>query len=167
MRSLSILAFLISVAAFARAETYDLLIRGGRVVYGTGSPASFADLAVKDGRIVAIGKLTGAATTTLEAQGLIVAPGFIDVHTHAEDIEDLPLAENFLRMGVTTLVLGNCGGSKLNIAEFFKKLETTRISPNVATLIGHNMVRSHVMGGAFSRQPTGEELTRMKGLVEQ
>ncbi len=167
MRSLSILAFLISVAAFARAETYDLLIRGGRVVDGTGSPASFADLAVKDGRIVAIGKLTGAATTTLEAQGLIVAPGFIDVHTHAEDIEDLPLAENFLRMGVTTLVLGNCGGSKLNVGEFFRKLEATRISPNVATLIGHNTVRSHVMGGAFSRQPTDEELTRMKELVER
>src|SRR5436190_15759796 len=94
MKSLSILAFVTSVAAFARAETYDLLIRGARVVDGTGSPASFTDLAVKDGRIVAIGKLTGAATTTLEAQGLIVAPGFIDVHTHAEDIEDLPLAEN-------------------------------------------------------------------------
>ena len=78
---------------------------------------------MKDGRIAAIGKLAGEATTTLEVKGLIVAPGFIDVHTHAEDIEDLPLAENFLRMGVTTLVLGNCGGSKLNVAEFFKKLK--------------------------------------------
>src|SRR5688572_8142496 len=137
MRSLSILAFLISVEAFARAETYDLLIRGGRVVDGTGSPAALADVAVKDGRIAAIGKLpAGAATTTLEVQGLIVAPGFIDVHTHAEDIEDLPLAENFLRMGVTTLVLGNCGRSTLNVAESFKKLEAARISPNVATLIG-------------------------------
>src|SRR6266853_1728989 len=167
MSSLSILASLISLAAFARAETYDLLIRGGRVVDGTGSPACFADVAVKDGRIAAIGKLAGGATTTLEVQGLIVAPGFIDVHTHAENIEDLPLAENFLRMGVTTLVLGNCGGSTLNVAKFFKKLKTTGISPNVATLIGHNTVRSHVMGGAFMRQPTGEELTRMKEFVEQ
>src|SRR5438445_3225427 len=122
MRSWSIPVFLISVAAFARAETYDLLIRGGRVVDGTGSPARFADVGIKDGRIAAIGKLAGVATTTLEVPGLIVAPGFIDVHTHAENIEDLPLAENFVRMGVTTLVLGNCGGSKLNIAEFFKKL---------------------------------------------
>src|SRR6266853_6918932 len=101
MSSLSILAFLISLAAFARAETYDLLIRGGRVVDGTGSPARFADVAVKDGRIAAIGKLTGEATTTLDVKGLIVAPGFIDVHTHAEDITELPLAENFVRMGVT------------------------------------------------------------------
>ena len=169
MRSLSIagLAFLISLASFARAETYDLLIRGGRVVDGTGSPACFADVALKDGRIAAIGKLAGGATTTLDVKGLIVAPGFIDVHTHAEDIEDLPLAENFLRMGVTTLVLGNCGGSRLNVAEFFKKLEATKISANVATLIGHNTVRSHVMGGAFNRPPTDEELTRMKELVER
>src|SRR2546427_5110725 len=167
MRSLSIFAFLISVAALAHAETCDLLIRGGRVVDGTGSPARFVDVAVKDGRIVAIGKLAGGATATLEVQGLIVAPGFIDVHTHAEDIAELPLAENFLRMGVTTLVLGNCGGSTLNVGEFFKKLEALGISPNVATLIGHNTVRSQVMCGAFMRPPTGEELTRMKELVEQ
>jgi N-acyl-D-amino-acid deacylase len=70
-------------------------------------------------------------------------------------------------MGVTTLVLGNCGGSTLNVAEFFKKLEAMKISPNVATLIGHNTVRSQVMGGSFNRPPTGEELTRMKDLVEQ
>src|SRR5438093_5705802 len=132
-----------------------------------GSPAHFADVALKAGRIAAIGRLGGGATTALEVQGLIVAPGFIDVHTHAEDIEDLPQAENFLRMGVTTLVLGNCGGSTLNVAEFFKKLEAMRISPNVATLIGHNTVRSHVMGGAFMRPPTDEELTRMKEFVEQ
>jgi N-acyl-D-amino-acid deacylase len=167
MKPVPILAFLISLAAFARAETYDLLIRGGRVVDGTGSPASFADVAVKDGRIAAIGRPAGGAKTKIEVQGLIVAPGFIDVHTHAENIEDLPQAENFLRMGVTTLVLGNCGGSTLNVAEFFKKLEAMRISPNVATLIGHNTVRSHVMGGAFNRPPTDEELIRMKELVER
>src|SRR6185436_10370656 len=88
MKWLSMLTFLISLSAFARAETYDLLIRGGRIVDGTGSPAYFADLAVKDGRVAAIGKLADGATTTLDVQGLIVAPGFIDVHTHAEDIAD-------------------------------------------------------------------------------
>src|SRR5205814_6843366 len=112
-------------------------------------------------------KLSGEATTTLEAAGLVVAPGFIDVHTHAENIEDLPLAENFVRMGLTTLVLGNCGGSTLNVAEFFKKLEAMTISSNVATLIGHNTIRSHIMGGSFNRAPTGAELARMKELVEQ
>lgn len=153
--------------AQTHAETYDLLIRGGRVVDGNGSPACFADVGVKNGRILAIGKLKGEATATIDATGLIVAPGFIDVHTHAEDIDDRPLAENFVRMGVTTLVLGNCGGSALNVAEFFQKLERAGLSPNVATLVGHNTVRSHVMGGSFMRPPTDEELEKMKSLVEQ
>lgn len=162
-----VLTCLASWTALAAAESCDLLIRGGRVVDGTGSPAYFADVAVEDGRILAIGKLNIQAAATIDAKGLIVAPGFIDVHTHAENIDDLPLAENFLRMGVTTLVLGNCGGSALNVAEFFKKLEATGISPNVATLIGHNTVRSHVMSGSFMRPPTDEELAKMRLLVEQ
>ncbi|HKS37613.1 MAG TPA: D-aminoacylase [Verrucomicrobiae bacterium] len=161
------LLFLEEFVRPAHAETYDLLIRGGRVVDGNGSPAYFADVAVKDGRILAIGKLKGEAAATIDAKGLIVAPGFIDVHTHAEDIDDRPLGENFVRMGVTTLVLGNCGGSALNVAEFFQKLERTGVSPNVATLIGHNTVRSRVMGGSFMRPPTDEELEKMKSLVEQ
>src|SRR5437762_4549754 len=61
-------------------------------------------------------------------------------HTHAEDIEDQPLAENFVRMGVTTLVLGNCGTSALNVREYLKQLESITISPNVATLVGHGTV---------------------------
>ena len=64
-------------------------------------------------------------------------------------------------MGVTTLVLGNCGGSVLNVGEFFKKLEQTNISPNVATLIGHGTVRGKAMGGSFMRPPTEEELDKM------
>jgi N-acyl-D-amino-acid deacylase len=169
MRLLSILAlsFFTSALAFLHAESYDLIIRGGRLIDGTGTPAAHADLAIRQGRLAAIGKLQGQAAMTIEASGLIVAPGFIDVHTHAENIEELPLAENFLRMGVTTLVLGNCGGSRLKIAQFFTKLERAGISPNVATLIGHNTVRSEVMGGSFRRPPTEEELDRMKALVGQ
>ena len=98
---------------------------------------------------------------------MIVAPGFIDVHTHAEDIEKQTRGENFVRMGVTTLVLGNCGGSVLKVGEFFKKLERTNISPNVATLIGHGTVRGKAMGGSFMRPPTEEELNAMRSLVEQ
>ncbi len=149
------------------AATFDLVLRHGRVVDGTGNPARYADVAIKDGRIAAVGKISGDGARELDVSGLVIAPGFIDVHTHAEDIEELPLAENFVRMGVTTLVLGNCGGSKPNIAEFFAQLEAKRISPNVATLIGHNTVRSQVMGGSFMRPPTDDELARMKALVEQ
>ena len=149
------------------AQDFDLLLRGGRVADGTGNPAVFADVAVRGGRIVAVGRVQGAAKRSVEVRGLIVAPGFIDTHTHAEGIEHQPRAENFLRMGVTTLVLGNCGSSRLNLGEYFKELEATNISPNVCSLIGHNTVRRQAMGGSFLRPPTDAELGIMKGHVAQ
>ena len=110
--------------ARAVEPTYDFVLRGGRIVDGTGNPAFHGDVAVQGGKIAAIGKIAGTGRQEIDASGLVVAPGFIDVHTHAEDIEEQPLGENFLRMGVTTLVLGNCGSSELNIGEFFHKIET-------------------------------------------
>ena len=166
------LAFLVAICICAGtvltpAQDFDLLLRGGRVADGTGNPAVFADVAVRGGRIAAVGRVSGTAKRVVDVKGLVVAPGFVDTHTHAEGIEDQPLAENFLRMGVTTLVLGNCGGSRLNLADYFKELEATNISPNVCSLIGHNTVRRQAMGGSFLRPPTDAELTKMKGYVEQ
>ena len=158
---------LCATAALAQAQEYELVLRGGRVADGTGNPAVFADVAVKGGRIAAVGRVTGKATRVVDVKGLVVAPGFVDTHTHAEGIEDQPLAENFLRMGVTTLVLGNCGGSRLHLGEYFKELEATNISPNVCSLIGHNTVRRQAMGGSFLRPPTEAELGKMKSYVEQ
>src|ERR1035437_8743254 len=149
------------------SQTYDVIIRYGRVVDGTGNPAFFADVAVKDGRIAAIGRITGEAKTEVDARGLIVAPGFIDVHTHADEVADMPKAENFVRMGVTTIVAGNCGGSTLDVAKLFQAVEQTNVAVNVATLVGHNTVREKVMGGSFDRLPTPQELAQMKALVEQ
>ncbi|MHA3770626.1 N-acyl-D-amino-acid deacylase family protein [Verrucomicrobiota bacterium sgz303538] len=164
-----LILFLIVLTLEAPASTdlYDVIIRNGRVVDGTGNPSFHADVAFKDGQIVAIGKITTAAKREFDATNLIVAPGFIDVHTHAEDIDERPLGENFLRMGVTTLILGNCGMSTLNVGEFFKQLETMTISPNVATLVGHGTVRSRVMRGSFNRPPTDAELNHMKAVVQQ
>ena len=124
-------------------------------------------MAVLGGRIVAVGRVPEAGAHEIDAAGCIVAPGFIDVHTHAEGILRLPLAENFIRQGVTSLVLGNCGGSELDLAAFFAEVERIEVAPNVASLIGHNTVRSKAMGGSFNRAPTAEELTEMKRLVEQ
>jgi N-acyl-D-amino-acid deacylase len=149
------------------SQTYDVIIRHGRVVDGSGNPAFFADVAVKDGRIAAIGRITGDAKTEVDARGLIVAPGFIDVHTHADDVADMPQAENFVRMGVTTIVAGNCGGSTLDVAKLFQAVEQTNVAVNVATLVGHNTVREKAMGGSFDRPPTPQELAQMKALVEQ
>ena len=154
-------------ACVAFAADYDLVLRSGRVIDGTGKPARFADVGVKDGRIVFVGRVSGSAATEIDVRGLIVAPGFIDVHTHAEDIDDLPLGENFLRMGVTTLVLGNCGGSVRSVGDLFRRIETNQVSPNVATLIGHGTVRGRAMGGDFDRPPTADELERMRESVDQ
>lgn len=164
MRFALCLALLINL--MARAE-FDVIVRDGRVVDGTGNPAFYADIGLQDGRIAAIGRITDKAASEIDAGGKIVAPGFIDVHTHAEDIDDMPRAENFARMGVTTLVLGNCGSSVANVGEFFQKLESKKVSVNVATLIGHGTVRGRAMGGSFDRAPTAEELDKMRGAVDR
>lgn len=155
-------------AGILHAADFDVVIAGGRIVDGTGAAAFVGDVAIKDGKIVAVGEVQGDATTRIDARGLVVAPGFIDVHTHSDDlVEVLPISEHFLRMGVTSLVVGNCGGSNLDVGDFFARLEKNGVAPNVATLVGHNTVRRKAMGGTFDRAPTEAELTEMKRLVDQ
>jgi N-acyl-D-amino-acid deacylase len=146
---------------------FDLLVTGGRVINGTGTPAHEADVGIRDGRIAMIGSLAGAAAkATVEARGRIVAPGFIDVHTHADEIAKHPLAEHFVRMGVTTVIAGNCGGSADDVAAAFREIEQTGVALNYATLFGHNTVRRAVMG-TERRAPSAAELTKMQALVGQ
>lgn len=159
----------IAPRAQSSAVDFDLLLARGRIVDGTGNPWFEADLAIKDGRIAAIGRIDSSrAARTIDARGRIVAPGFIDVHTHIEGgIESLPAAENFLQMGVTSVVTGNCGSSALNLNEWFSRLEQKGVSINIAALIGHNTVRRAGMSGDFDRPPTAEELQKMRALVDQ
>jgi N-acyl-D-amino-acid deacylase len=145
----------------------DLLIRGGRVFDGTGNPSFHADIGVKDGRITAVGRVTDPARLVISATNLAVAPGFIDVHTHADEVAEMPDAENFIRMGVTTIVAGNCGSSTLDFGAFFRQLELTNLALNVASLVGHNDVRRRAMGGSFDRPPTDGELAAMRTLVDR
>lgn len=147
------------------APRWDVLIRHGRVIDGTGNPAFYADVAIRRGRVAALGRVSGSAPVEIDARGLVVAPGFIDVHTHAENVLELPLAENFLRMGITTVVAGNCGSSEPDIGRFLRAVESIRVSPNVATLVGHSTVRRRAMGGSFDRPPTAAELSQMRALV--
>ena len=164
MRQLALSLF----AATLAAADYDLLIRNARVVDGTGNPWYRADVAVSGGKIAAVGDLSSAsATRSLDARGRVIAPGFIDVHTHVEGgIEKVPGAENYVTDGVTTVVTGNCGGSEEKLGEWFVQLEKLGIGLNLASLVGHNTVRNAVMGRA-NRPATAEEITRMQELVEQ
>ena len=150
------------------AATYDLLIRNARILDGAGNPWFHADLAIKDGKITAIGKLSDAtAPRTIDAANRILAPGFIDVHTHIEPgVERNPRGDNFLLDGVTTVITGNCGSSQLNLAAWFDKLSKLGLGLNVGSLIGHNSVREEVMGVA-NRLATPEEIKRMQALVDR
>jgi len=148
----------------------SLVLRNGLIYDGTGRAPFKGDVAIKKGRIIAMGDLPEVdvvSTKAINVKGLAIAPGFIDVHTHAENITHHPKAENFLRMGVTTLILGNCGSSKLKLGEFFGKLEQSGFSPNVASLIGHGTIRKQIMRGSFRRPPSMDELANMQRLVDQ
>ena len=151
----------------AQAPAYDLIITNARIVDGSGNPWFRGDIAIRDGRIVRIGRVAReSAAKTIDAQGQIVAPGFIDVHTHVESIYSLPAAENFVRMGVTSLVTGNCGSSATDVGQFLGRVNEKPLAVNLATLIGHGSVRRQVMG-AEDRAPTADELTKMEAVVEQ
>jgi N-acyl-D-amino-acid deacylase len=173
MRRVKILAIALIVWSAQNAPSsfavnqprFDIVILGGQVVDGTGAPARRADVAIKDGRVVEIGTMNRTeAADSIDASGHVVAPGFIDVHTHADELDERPRAENFVRMGVTSIVAGNCGGSALHVGEALTRIKQSGASVNFATLIGHNTVRRAVMGTA-DRAPTIPELDRMKSLV--
>jgi N-acyl-D-amino-acid deacylase len=162
------LFFLLFITNLAKAQQADIIIRNGKVLDGTGNSWLYADVAVKDGKIIKIGNLKNyAAAKTIDAKGLIVAPGFIDVHTHIEDDERKnPTADNFIYDGVTTVITGNCGLSEVNIGKYFSMIDSLKLSVNVASLIGHNDVRKAVMGRAM-RDPNEDEMKKMEAIVEQ
>jgi dihydroorotase/N-acyl-D-amino-acid deacylase len=147
---------------------YDVLVRNGRIVDGTGGPWRVADVAVKGDSIVAIGRLAGAtATVVVDARGLVVAPGFIDIHTHARrNILTVPTAENYLRQGVTTLVEGNDGSSPVPLGPFLDQVAAKHTSVNFASFVGQGSIRGAVIG-SINRKATAEELEKMRELARQ
>lgn len=166
MKYLFILLFPFTVTA--QTNQCDILIKNGKIIDGTGNSWYYGNVAIKDGKIIGIGRdIHFSATKTVDATGLIVAPGFIDVHTHLEgDEEKDPTAANFIYDGVTTVITGNCGASNIDIGKYLQWIDSLNLSINVATLIGHNDVRKAVMGRA-SRSPSDSEMQQMKAIVEK
>jgi N-acyl-D-aspartate/D-glutamate deacylase len=168
----------------------DLLIRGGEVIDGTGAPRRRADVAVRDGRIVAVGEVgTGSGARTIDATGRVVSPGFIDIHSHSDESVLINSAlESTVHQGVTCVVAGNCGGASAPVmglaaeeldrdlarydlertwtsfAEYAGAVERSRSAINFCSFVGHGTLRMCVMG-ADDRAPTGGELAAMKALL--
>ncbi|HJS55193.1 MAG TPA: D-aminoacylase [Chitinophagaceae bacterium] len=158
--------FIVFLFSFQAQSQYDVLIINGKIIDGTGNSWFYGDVAVKDGKIVYVGKTNNAAASkVIDAKGLIVAPGFIDVHAHIEGgIFETPAAGNYIYDGVTTVVTGNCGGSAEDLNRFFSRLDSIKTSINIASLIGHNTVRRLAMG--LNEKPASpDEQKKMEELV--
>ena len=177
-RSAYLFCLLVSLALNAHGQAgelgFDLVIKHGRIVDGTGNPWFPADLGIKEGVIVKVGDLSDAtAERTIDATGHVVSPGFIDIHNHSDrQVLTNPKAENYIRQGVTTIVIGNCGRSSVpseeypTLSEYFGAIERQGISVNIVALIGHGSLREYVMG-PVGRLPAPDEMSRMKRLVDQ
>ncbi len=142
-------AFLLcSSLLFAQGSPFDVVISGGRVIDGAGNPWFLYDVGIRGDTIAQVGDLRRLeATLRIDAAGFIVAPGFIDIHTHARSgIFRTPTAENYLRQGVTTLMEGQDGSSPIPLAPFFEKLTRTPISVNFGMFAGQGSIRSAVLG---------------------
>lgn len=165
---------LVSIACLAAASLpaqnppYDILITGARVVDGTGAPWFQADIAIRGDRIAALGHIRPAeAKLKIDGRGLVAAPGFIDIHTHARrNILSQPEAENYIRQGVTTVIEGQDGSSPIPLAPFLSQVSAARPAPNFAMLAGHGSIRSEVMGSQ-NRKATPAEIEKMKALMRQ
>lgn len=167
---------------------FDIIFENARVLDGTGSPWFRADVAVRDGFIVKVGKFEGKAKKTIDATGKYLSPGFIDTHSHSDSaLVKTPTADSKIMQGVTLEVTGQCGSSAApknmglgnqgkaaettaespkwtDMASYMEVLESQGVSVNVAPLVGHGTVRRQVMGRE-QRTPTPEELEQMKNLV--
>jgi N-acyl-D-amino-acid deacylase len=159
---------LMFLAVSCSNKTYDLVIKNGLIVDGTGELAYKGDIAIKGNRIAKIGSFKeNRALETIDATGLVVTPGFIDVHTHCDrGIKRVPTVDNYIFQGVTTVIGGNCGGHRFPLAKLYEDLELEGISINFGSLIGHNTIRREVMEYKMEA-PTEEEMIQMKALIDQ
>jgi N-acyl-D-aspartate/D-glutamate deacylase len=177
-------------------EIYDIVIRNGRIIDGTGNPWLVNDIAIKNGRISKVGRVREKGEVEIDAKGLVISPGFIDIHNHSDlTIMAYPYAESYILQGVTTVVVGNCGLSmaplnpaniellkrylspflvrnfdyKWNwrtLGEFYRKVEEIGVAINLVPLVGHGTIRLAVKG-FDATPPSKEETEEMKELLKK
>ena len=166
-----VIVFSTVVCAQKEAAKFDILITNGNIVDGTGRLGFSGDIGIIGDTIVEIGDLSGkAANKFIDAQGLAVSPGFIDMHTHCDGGLGHPESKanlNYITQGVTTVVTGNCGGSvSLKVAETKSKWEKQGIGTNAVFQVGHGTIRRAVMG-MEPREATDEEVEKMQAILRQ
>ena len=160
-----ILLFFLTLIS-CKSDKYDLIIINGTILDGTGSDSFQADIGILDERIVEIGDLKNAeAKTIIDASGMVVSPGFIDMHTHLEPIMEMPDAKSLIMQGVTLALGGPDGGGPWPFGSYLDSLEQLGTGPNLAYLIGHNTIRREVMGNV-DQAPTLSQMDSMKNYVE-
>jgi N-acyl-D-amino-acid deacylase len=160
--------FALLAAQAPSSGPYDIVLRNGRIIDGTGSPWYTADVGIRGDAIVKIApSIEDPAARVIDVHGNVIAPGFIDIHTHARrGITQVPTAPNYARQGVTTVMEGPDGSSPLPLAPFLADLEKLKTSINIGSFVGQGSVRSAVIGDV-NRKATPEEIGRMVALVEQ
>ena len=174
-------AFISQVHPSSQTPAFDLVIRGGRIVDGTGNPWLFADVGIKGDSIAAVATHIDASDgrSIIDASGLVVAPGFIDVHSHSEsratgraaiddgqDLDRDPSAENNVRQGVTTVFANPDGGGSVDVAAYLARVTAAKPAINVGAFVGHGSVRGRVIG-QVNRPASPEELQQMRYFVRQ
>ena len=157
-----------TLLARTQPQPYDLLLRNGRIIDGTGSPWFRGDVAIRGDTIAAMAaRIEAPAARVIDVGGNVIAPGFIDIHTHARrGIFDVPTAANYARQGVTTVMEGPDGSSPVPLAPFLAKLDALKKSINIGSFIGQGSIRSAIVGDQ-NRKATADEIVKMAALVEQ
>ena len=166
-RAAGIVLALFTIALPARAQ--DVVLVGGTVVDGTGSAGFEASVRIRDGRIAEIGAFEpGSDDRVVDVSGLVIAPGFVDIHNHsAGGLREEPAAPSQVAQGITTMALGPDGGGPFEVGDFLDTIEADPPAVNILTFVGHGTVRRHVLGDDYRRQASDQELNEMEDLVEQ
>ena len=163
----SIAAMVVTCMTTASGAIADTLITNARIIDGTGSPVMMGSVRLSGDRITALGDLAaGDADQIIDANGLVLAPGFIDTHSHSDRLilaERAALAK--ITQGITTAVVGQDGDSPYPLANFYAALEAAPAKINVAAYAGHNTLREKVMGADFKRPASNEEMKAMSALL--